>query len=396
MAKSITRRTLAGYNKNIDTNIIYIEDLVRKLQKKEEYKDYNLKDELLEKFNIEDKNMKFSAVVGNPPYQDRTEGESTQMPSIYNLFMEESYTLSDKVCLITPARFLFNAGSTPENWNLKMLSDEHIKILQYFGDSSILFPNTDIKGGVVITYRDKNINFGAIGVFTLYPELNSIREKIVNREDFIPLSSIIYLQNKFILEELLRAKPHYINILGSKGKERRLTTPIFEKLDIFSKEKKSRDDIKIAGLVKNKRTLRWIENKFIEEHPNLDKYKVVVTAANGSGKLGEVLSNPEILEPFTGFTFSFISFGAFQNLSEAQNLLKYIKTKFSRSLLAVLKITQHNFPKTWSNIPLQDFTEKSDIDWSASITEIDQILYKKYNLNQKEIDFIEKNVKPMN
>jgi len=76
-------------------------------------------------------------------------------------------------------------------------------------------------------------------------------------------------------------------------------------------------------------------------------------------------------------------------------VLKYIKTKFARTLLGVLKITQDNLPRTWSKIPLQNFTSKSDIDWTKSISEIDQQLYKKYNLSQEEIDFIEKMIKPM-
>ena len=64
-------------------------------------------------------------------------------------------------------------------------------------------------------------------------------------------------------------------------------------------------------------------------------------------------------------------------------------------MLGVLKVTQDNLPRTWSKIPLQDFTKKSDIDWSKSIAEIDQQLYKKYGLDKKEIDFIETHVKPM-
>lgn len=93
--------------------------------------------------------MKFDFVIGNPPYQDNTLGENeTFAPPIYNTFMEEAYKISDKVELIHPARFLFNAGSTPKSWNKKMLEDEHFKILEYIQDSSRVFANTDIKGGI--------------------------------------------------------------------------------------------------------------------------------------------------------------------------------------------------------------------------------------------------------
>ena len=64
-------------------------------------------------------------------------------------------------------------------------------------------------------------------------------------------------------------------------------------------------------------------------------------------------------------------------------------------MLGVLKITQHCSPEKWAYVPLQDFSSQSDIDWGKSVSEIDQQLYRKYGLSQKEIDFIENNVKEM-
>lgn len=76
--------------------------------------------------------------------------------------------------------------------------------------------------------------------------------------------------------------------------------------------------------------------------------------------------------------------------------MKYILSKFTRALLGVLKVTQGNKPETWSYVPLQDFSSNSDIDWSQSIPEIDQQLYRKYGLSEEEINFIETHVKEMN
>lgn len=90
-----------------------------------------------------------------------------------------------------------------------------------------------------------------------------------------------------------------------------------------------------------------------------------------------------------------MSIGSFKTEQEAQALLKYVKSKFARVLLGILKTTQDNPPEKWKFIPLQDFTVNSDIDWSKSISEIDQQLYAKYGLNQEEIDFIESHVKEM-
>ena len=93
------------------------------------------------------KNFKFDVIIGNPPYQDKTIGNNdTYAPPVYNQFIDESYEIADKVELIHPARFLFNAGSTPKAWNEKMLNDSHFKVLEYEEHSGKVFPNTDIKG----------------------------------------------------------------------------------------------------------------------------------------------------------------------------------------------------------------------------------------------------------
>ncbi|MFB3224892.1 Eco57I restriction-modification methylase domain-containing protein [Exiguobacterium sp. PHA03] len=340
-----------------------------------------------------DDNLKFDVIIGNPPYQDETIGTSDN--PIYHLFMEESYKIADKVMLITPARFLFNAGKTPKAWNRKVLNDEHLKVVYYQQDSSKVFPNTDIKGGVTITYRDANQQFGKIGTFTQFPELNSLLEKVTLKKDFESIVDYVFTQNKFDLDVLYKDHPKYKNIIGSGGREKRLTTSIIEQLDIFTDAPTSPEDIKLIGLIKNIRVYRYIQPKYIEEHQNLHLYKVILPKSNGSGTLGEVLSTPLLGNPFLGYTQSFISIGAFETEFEGTATLKYIKTKFARTLLGTLKITQDNNKDTWLNVPLQDFTTNSDVDWSKSIAEIDQQLYKKYNLNEEEISFIEEKVKLM-
>ena len=104
---------------------------------------------------------------------------------------------------------------------------------------------------------------------------------------------------------------------------------------------------------------------------------------------------PVLGEPFVGHTVTFLSIGRFKSEYEANAVLKYIKTKFARIMLGTLKVTQDNPRETWMNVPLQDFTPISDIDWSSSVSEIDEQLYKKYNLTIDEISFIEKTAKPM-
>jgi len=340
-----------------------------------------------------DEMMKFDVVIGNPPYQEETEGTSDK--PIYNYMMDAAEEVADKVCLITPARFLFNAGKTPKAWNQKKLNDPHFKVNYYEQDSSKIFSNTDIKGGIAITYRDNSKNFGEIGTFTSFSELNSIYHKVVGHNLFTNIVSIIFLQNKFNLETLYLNHPECVAIIGSNGKEKRLTTAIFSQLPLFTETQINKSDIKILGLINNQRVYKYIHESYLDKHDNLDYYKVILPKANGSGAIGEVLSTPLVGEPLVGDTQSFISFGKFTTRVEAESCMKYIKSKFTRALLGTLKITQDNNRETWNNVPIQDFTSNSDIDWSQSIENIDKQLYKKYNLSQDEIDFIESKVRAM-
>ena len=343
------------------------------------------------------KHVKFDVVIGNPPYQEDAHGEQkTFTPSIYNHFMDDSYNVSGKVVLITPARFLFNAGNTPHKWNKKMLNDPHFKVLQYFSKSDAVFPHTDIKGGVAVSIRNNDVAYGAIETFTPFTELSSILRKVKPDLQNGNISDIIYIQNKFNLNNLYEDHPEYKSIIGSHGKDKRFRNNIFEKIDAFTTEKEYPDDIQVIGLIKGKRVWRYIPQKYVDmAHENINTYKVLVPQANGSGALGEVLSTPLIGTPLIGYTQTFIGFGSYSTQREAEACLKYIKTKFARVLLGTLKITQSNGKNTWCNIPLQNFTSSSDIDWTKSVHEIDLQLYKKYNLSQKEIDFIEQHVKGM-
>ncbi len=330
--------------------------------------------------------MKFQAVPGNPPYQETTDNTS-DFP-VYHLFMDIASSLADKSTFITPARFLTGAGKTPKEWNDKILNDEHFKVAAYFPDSTYVFPAVDIKGGVAITYRDNNADFGRIGFFTPFKELSSVLSKVCSH-NFISIQNIIYLCCRFDLEKLYAGHPHLKTIIGSNGRERRLTTNIFSQVEIFSETSVGSDDIEIYGLINNKRYTRFIPSIFIENISDLQYFKVIIPKSNGSGKFGEPLSAPFVGAPGCGYSQSFISFGRFNKESEAQACLKYLKTKFVRCLLSSLKTTQDNSKAVWAHVPLQDFTDGSDLDWSLPVAELDRQLYCKYGLSEQEIDFIE-------
>ena len=342
------------------------------------------------------KNKLFDFAIGNPPYQEEND-MNARKPPIYHVFMDNAYMVAEKVELITPARFLFNAGQTPKEWNSKMLNDEHLKVLSYEADGKKIFPQTDIKGGVCITYHDSNKKFEPIRIFIAYDELRSIFTKVSTTTDK-SLSDIVTGAVPYrFTQKFATDFPDYIS---RAGKSFDLRTNVIDNLDgiVFFAEKPNADDdfVRIFGLHNAKRCTRWIKRKYIDVPDNFEKYKVFVPESNGSGAIGEVLSTPLIGTPLIGHTQTFISIGCFNTQTEAENLLKYIKSKFSRVMLGILKITQHNPSPTWKLVPLQNFTTSSDIDWFQSIHDIDQQLYRKYGLSDDEIEFIETHVKEMN
>ena len=334
-------------------------------------------------------NMKFDVIIGNPPYQEETASDSTRKPPIFNFFMDEAYKNSKKVSLITPARFLFNAGYTPKEWDKRMLNDEHLKVQYYEAVSANVFPNTDIKGGVVITYHDSEQKYEPIGTFTKYEELNSILHA-VKKQTPIYLNSIISSPLSFQLSDLMKQEhPELID---------RLRSSAFEKLGSIFYESPRKDGLYIAmiGLLDGKRETKYIRRDYIKDiSGTLDKWSLLVSKANGAGQFGEVLSTPIIARPGVGYTQTFIAIGKYNTQEEAENTATYIKTKFARAMLGILKITQDCPGPKWAYVPLQDFTPSSDIDWSKSIAEIDEQLFDKYGLDERERDFIRTKVKEM-
>lgn len=402
MAKSITERTLIGYN-NAKTNIFYYNNIIEDLKKDPAI--VKNKITALNTWGIKEtlgidrgEKMKFDIVIGNPPYQEDIAGREEQ-PPLYHLFYDAAMLISNRVTLITPARFLFGAGKTPAAWNKKMLNDPHFKVIDYFSNSKSVFDNVDIKGGVAITYRDASENFGAIGTFVKNNNVSSILQK-VNPQYDNSLSSIWYSNTSYKYSSLLFQEHPELKERVSGGSARYMSSSVFDKFpEIFytNEPNDGKSYAKILGRQNSQRVIYYFDEKYLNPPSNFKKYKVFIASSNGTGELGETLSVPIVGEPNVGSTETFLSFGAFDTRKEAENLVKYIKTKFARIMLGTKKVTQGNKNvKVWSNVPIQDFSEDSDIDWSESINEIDNQLYEKYNLDIEQIEYIENTVKEMN
>ena len=132
----------------------------------------------------------------------------------------------------------------------------------------------------------------------------------------------------------------------------------------------------------------------------LDTYKLFVVKAWGNmdeknGYLGGSYSRILIAEPRDCCSEMYIEFGPFASCQEAENAKKYFYTKFFRAAFYKNKLSQNTARETYSSVPMQDFTESSDIDWSKSLDEIDEQLFDKYELSNEERSFVKEKIKPV-
>lgn len=382
MAERITNRTLVGFS-NIKVNAkCYTDvrnnnaDIIETLKNNPQHFVEDVKNgkEFWKANN--NRNMKFDAVVSNPPYQVGVNKEP-----LYHHFISIGMEIGDLGTLIHPGRFLFNAGKTPKAWNQKMLNDEHFKVVKYWKKSDEVFDAVDIKGGVAVTMWDKQNVIGPIGTFVLHDELRTIQEKVesLGEESF---SKLVYSRDLYQLTELFYKENPELEGRQSKGHRFDLGTTAFSLFpEVFSDEKPAGDGYAlVVGRENDTRIAKWIKKEYLKLPDNFESYKIAFPVANGSGKFGESLSDPFVCGPYCAQNTTFLSAGNFYTLFEAQSCLKYVKTKFARCMLGIFKVTQHTTREAWRAVPLQNFTQQSDINWDLSIPDLDAALYQKYNL----------------
>ena len=330
---------------------------------------------------------KFDFIIGNPPYQESTKGANNFYRPIYPYFMDLSYILSDKAVLVTPARFLFNAGATSKKWNAEMLNDSHLKVLKYFENSKTVFSNAAVAGGIVVTLRDKKENFGKIKVFINDPELKKIFQ-IMSKFSYQSLSSIItprsyfHWSNKFIQKN----NPH----------KKFLTSNAFEKYNNFFSDLKSNNDLKIYGLLYRNRAIKFIEKEYIRDSSYINAYKVFLPKAGDFRFPGKILGKSIIGEKGSISTETYLGVGPFKTKKEAINCERYLESKFVRILVHIKKKTPDTSRHSFEFVPMQDFSDNSDINWNVNRLILDQQLYNKYKIPLHESTWIEQNITEMN
>lgn len=394
MAKTITERTLSGY-KNYEMNVKFIDNLIE--QAKENVED------LANKIKEEFKEMKFDVVIGNPPYQkDDGNGKGSGTP-IYQHFVELSKKISSRyITLITPSVW-FTGGKGLDNYRNNMLNDNHLKAIYNFETPKEIFPKANLRGGVSFFLWDKNyddniifsesINDGEIISSGTRPI------KVKNLDLFISNNKSYFLLCKLI-DKGLNINLYNSNNLSSIVSVRNpygLSTNFKKNKQFKSSKDLLKQPVKVYA---SNNTIGYVERDILEKgKENIDKIKVFTAFANN---IGTDLSDDN-LNLFIGNsgeicteTFLEIGYNLNLQLNEAENIGKYLQTKFVRFLISLIKANQNGTRKTYRLVPMQDFTNNSDIDWSKSIKNINMQLYKKYNLDNDEINFIETRIQEMN
>lgn len=382
MAKSITKRTLVGFRKS-KVNTRHFEDLINQIKNKPD----NFITKVAKGHSywkaIDNDNMKFNAIVGNPPYQAMDGGAGPSAKPVYNLFVDIAKDIKPHyISMIMPARW-YAGGKGLDDFRDKMIKDKRLYKLIDFLNSKDCFPNVEIAGGLcyfawnsqyngpcaIINFPDKTEHIRPLNEYTTFIRSNkaiNIIHKILN-DNSPRMNTIVSSRNSFNLPSNFRGSDKNDSII------------------VYSS----------AGIVYAKKS--EINNK----ENILDKYKVIVTYAMSGGNKPsskgdyQILSSLQILKPNIACTETYLVLGAYDNINEANNLKRYMKTKFARFALLQSLTSIHITKNAFQFVPLQDFTEQSDIDWDKSIPEIDRQLYNKYGLSEDEILFIEKMIKPM-
>lgn len=389
MAKSITKRTLLGY-RNGKINAHAFDDLIMQMKDKPEklvskisnYSFWNKKG---------NGNMKFNAIVGNPPYQEILK-DNKMSRNIYHEFVKFAINIKpDFISLIMPSKWA--AGELGPYKEMKGFYDfftkhDHLMVMHDYTSCSDVFENVDIKGGVCYFLYSNNhsgymkyflhekdsviedmrkISDSDSGVMIRYPYLLSVIEK-VNKKTTQKFTDIVSSWNPY----------GFISDLFVKDYGIKLNT---DKTELYN--------VLIYGLKQGKRCIRYLsDNDLIKKTIGFDKYKTFITRANGSGLFGEKFSMPISANPFEICTDTFLEVGPFDTKFEADAVVKYVKTKIFRALVGAKKTGVFSYKDAFIYVPLQNFKIDSDIDWSSSIEKIDCQLYEKYKLSKVEIEFI--------
>lgn len=344
------------------------------------------------------KDMNFDLVIGNPPYQQADGGAAASAKPIYQEFVNIAKEVSTKyVSMIMPARW-YTGGKGLDEFRASMLTDKHIKLLYDYQRPDEVFPDTNNRGGLCFIVRDNNFD----NTLTL-PEVVSNRgnQEIVSQVRSIRTDDLeMFIRHQEAISVLKKVTENIsFASLSDAISARRpfgIDGNIIKDIAVFKKQKNPRFSIICYG---RSSSLGYITLSTVKNNSEwINRWKVFMPYANNIGtELNDDNLNAFVGQPNSVATETFLVVGADLSLDEnsAQALVLYLRTRFVRFMHSLAKASQHATSKTYRFVPLQDFTEQSDIDWGKSAGEIDKQLYAKYGLSEEEIAFIEGTIKAM-
>lgn len=377
MAKTITKRTLLGYGSG-RINAHCFDDLINTLKNKpEQFQKRVLKGSFWGK---DVKNMRFDAIVGNPPYQEETGSESRQAKPIYHYFVLQAKALSPNyISMITPSRW-FAGGMGLDSYRLEMISDKKIDKIVDFTNAKNCFPQISISGGVSYFLRSNTLSDNC-EVLNIHGDKIS---KMIRPLDEFPIL-VRYNEAVSILRKVREKKENTLDTIISSISPYGLSTKVrgIEKPD-------SVNNVKMYS----SKGCSYISSAEVEKKDSaINTYRTMVsqTSAEHAGEASRdgtfrvLTKSMTVMEPGDVCTHSYIYAGSFASKCEAVNLMYYLKGKFARFLILQALTSIHLSKSTFLFVPMQDFSKL----WT------DEELYAKYDLSNEEISFIDSMIKPM-
>ncbi|MGO5467516.1 Eco57I restriction-modification methylase domain-containing protein [Holdemanella porci] len=321
-------------------------------------------------------NMKFDVIIGNPPYQLSDGGQGASAKPLYNFFVEQAIKLKPRyLTMIIPARW-YAGGKGLDDFRKSMLNNNKIKELVDIPNSADCFPGVNIAGGVCYFLWENNYN-GECLVKNLKEgqETSKVMRKLNEYSYFVRNNTAISIIDKCKTPQTMDK-----NVFSRNSFDIPTTADIH---DIAQK-----DDLPVLS----SKGKKYINKNTINDRNNiLSKYKVVITYAMSGGNKPssngdyQVISSLQILPPQQVCTETYLILNVFDYEEEAQNFCSYMQTKFARFCLLQALTSIHITKDKFCFVPQQTYTEK----WT------DKKLFKKYNLTNDEIHYIESTIKEM-